>query len=149
MDLFEGLIWSFFGNRSDQRRPGHKTNHRIALLTLAGILSTGTTLAQSYEVLLPGGNYTITSVSNDGIEIRNQEKHVAVLALAFPDGNQSENGGKLVFDKYAGQYFLREIFCESSGTMNVNLPSTKWEKRARMEEARIPNDGGRVLVATK
>ena len=134
----------------------------IALFTLASILGAGNALAQSDEVratvpfdftvgnkLLPAGNYSITSVSNDGIEIRNREKHVAVLALAFPDGNQSENGGKLVFDKYAGQYFLREILCESSDAMNVKLPSTKSEKRARMEEASIPNDGGQVLVAAK
>lgn len=132
----------------------------IALLTLASILSAGTALAQSYEVratvpfdftvgnkLLPAGNYTITSVSDNTIEIRNREEHVAVQALALADSNQSKTG-KLVFDKYAGQYFLREILCDTA-SMNVNLPPTKWEKRARMEEASIPKDGGQVLVAAK
>ena len=133
----------------------------IAVFALASILGAGSAMAQSHQVratmpfdftvgnkLLPAGTYTITQVADNTIEIQNREEHVAMLALALADSNQSANGGKLVFDRYAGQYFLREILCDSA-SINVNLPPTKWEKRARMEEAQLHIDGEQVLVAAK
>lgn len=131
----------------------------VTLLAIAGMVTTGKTLAQYHEVratvpfdftvgdkLLPAGNYSITSVSNAVIEIRNRDKNVAVLSPALSDSKQSTHGGKLVFDDAAGQYFLREILCGS--TMNVGLPPSKWEN-ARMQEARMNNDSHAILVAAR
>jgi hypothetical protein len=136
----------------------------IAFVALASILSAGKVLAQSHEVrsavpfdftvgdkLLPAGTYSILPISEGIIVIRNRETHVAVLAPAFADSNRSTNGGKLVFNKYASQYFLKEILCESAA-MNVNLPSTKAEKRARSwaeEQAKLHNGGDQVMVAAR
>lgn len=135
----------------------------VAFVALASILSAGKVMAQSHEVratvpfdftvgdsLLPAGNYSIMPLSASTIEIRNQEKHLAILASAVGDSDQSANDGKLVFNRYASQYFLREIRC-SSAAMNVNLPSTKAEKRARAwaEEAKLHNSGSQTMVAAR
>jgi hypothetical protein len=135
----------------------------VAFVALASILSAGKVMAQNHEVraavpfdftvgnrLLPAGNYSIMPISDGTIQIRNQEKHLAVLASAVADSNQPANGGKLVFNKHATQYFLRQIRC-SSAAMNVNLPSTKAEKRARVwaVEAKLYNSGSHILVAAR
>jgi hypothetical protein len=135
----------------------------IALFAVASILGAGNALAQDHEVravvpfdftvgskLVPAGNYSIIQIADNQIEIYSRDQHVAMLALTFADSNKSTNGSKLVFDKYAGQYFLSEILCSSA--MNVKLPSTNQEKRARQaaeEQARIPDDSGQVMVAAK
>ena len=131
----------------------------IAILAIAGMVTTGKALAQYHEVratvpfdftvgdkLLPAGNYSITPVSDAVILIRNRDRNVTLMTMALPDSRSSANRGKLVFDEAAGQYFLREILCGS--TMNVDLPPSKWEK-ARIQEARIGNVNGQVMVAAK
>jgi hypothetical protein len=136
----------------------------IALFTLASTLGIGNGWAQNHEVraavpfdftvgnrLLPAGSYSISPVMDGAIEIQNREMHIGVLTQASGDSNRSANGGKLVFNKYAGQYFLREILCESAA-MNVNLPATKMEKRARARtelDAKLHNSGSQVLIATR
>jgi hypothetical protein len=144
-----------------QRRQVMKRIAAITLIALAGILGAGSAMAQSYQVqatmpfnftvgnnVLPAGTYQIFKVSSYTVEIRNREKHVAILAMAFTDSNQSGNDGKLVFHRYAGQYFLREIRCESA-SIHMDLPPTKWEKRARVQEAQLRNDSRQVLIAAK
>lgn len=128
---------------------GHTMNRitAIALLTSASILGAGSALAEAHAVkatmqfdfavankVLPPGSYTISKVTDDVIEIKNRDRNIAVLAPAYFDSMQSGNGGKLVFDKYDNQYFLREILVDNAG-MNVYLPPTKSEKRAHIPEA--------------
>lgn len=133
----------------------------IAVFALASILGAGKGLAQSHKVqatvpfdftvggkLLPSGTYTINSVSESGIEIRNREQHVAILALAFATSDQSTRGNELVFERHAGRYSLRKILCESDA-MNVSLPAERWKKGSLMDEAGLNNDGGQVLIAAK
>lgn len=132
-----------------------------ALYTLAGVLGVGTAFAQNHEVratvpfnfavgnkVLPAGNYSITSISDSAIEIWNRQRNASVLTQTFPDSNRASKGAKLVFRKYAGQYFLREILCESA-EMNVGLPARKIEKRSRIDEAKLHNHGSQVLIALK
>ena len=131
----------------------------IALLALAGVVGMGKAMAQN-EVrvkvpfdfavgnkVLPAGTYSITPVSEWAIEIQNRDTNDALLTVVNQDSNEP---GKnvLVFNKYSGHYFLREILCESA-RMNVDLPTTKIEQRARQEEAKNPTDGGQVLLALK
>ena len=135
----------------------------IALLAVAGIISTGKALAQSDEVrvavpfdfavgnkVLPAGTYLITSPSDWVIEIQNQNTRDAMLALVAGDNDQSAKN-VLVFDKHSNHYFLREILCDSA-KMNVSLPRATIEKIARQEEAKNPTGGGdgdQVTLALK
>src|ERR1700761_7302783 len=93
----------------------------VALFTLSGFLAAGNALAQQ-EVranvpfsftagtkVLPAGDYSISPIRDHAIQIRNQEKRVAVMALASGTMDQSGNGNVLVFEKHSGQYSLREI----------------------------------------
>lgn len=133
----------------------------FALFTIAGFLTAGNALAQQKDVrvavpfdftvgdkLLPAGTYSIMPISESTIAIRNGQTHSAVLTQAASDSRRSQKGGELVFNKYNGQYFLHEILCESVA-MNVSLPTTKIEKRVRLEEARLHNDSSQVLLAVK
>ena len=132
----------------------------IAILALTGILGIGSGLAQAAAVRvkvpfafiagdkpLPPGMYTITLVSSDVIRIQDQAQHVSVLTTEMRDNRQSENGDELVFVKVGNRYFLQEILCDSAA-MNVNLPETRSEERARTQEAFLQNST-KVLLAAR
>ena len=129
----------------------------ITLLALAGITGTGKALAQQQiratvpfeftvgNKTLPAGTYSISQISDDVIAIRDNDARSGMLSMTSEATNlRSKN--VLVFDKYNGHYFLREVLCES-GKMNVSLPWSKSETRARELEAKNPTDGGQVLLA--
>ena len=59
----------------------------------------------------------------------------------------STSGGKVVFTKYGNQYFLHEVLC-SALSMNVALPTSKLEKRARIQEAQLPHSETVVALST-
>jgi hypothetical protein len=130
----------------------------ITLLALAGVVGTGKALAQNQQIratvpfdftvgskTLPAGTYSITRVSDDAIAIRDHDARFAVLSMTSQATNQPSKN-VLVFDRYDGHYFLRDILCESAA-MNVSLPWSKSEAHAREQEAKNPTDGGQVLLA--
>lgn len=132
----------------------------IALFTIATFVTAGRALAQDRAVqatvpfdftvgnkLLPAGTYTIATASYDVIAIKNYDRRIAILSTATPNSKESKNGSKLVFDKYGDQYFLSEVLCPGT-SMNVNLPTSKQEKRARVQEAMLPN-ASQVLIAAR
>ena len=122
----------------------------IALFTLATIFGAGAALAQTNAVqatmpfdftvgnkLLPPGTYKVVPVNDSVIEIQNNNRQVAVLSQTSPDSTATANG-KLVFDKFGDQYFLREVL-GGPFALNVSLPSSKSETRARTQEATVNN----------
>ena len=125
----------------------------IAIAALASLVTAGSAVAQGHTVKatvpfdfavgnshLPAGTYTISSAdsrSSTGLLIRSDSGKIAVLINAVADGKQS-NTGKLVFDKYGDQYFMREILC-SNADMNMELPVSKAEKKAQQLQASLPN----------
>ena len=124
----------------------------IALFTAASTLAVANAFAQDHAIkatmpfgfavgnkVMPPGTYTINPVTNNVIGIRNLENQVSILNTSTPDSNQSQNGAVLVFDKIGGDYFLREVLGGSAGAVNVNLPLSKAEKRARQREAFAQN----------
>ncbi len=138
-----------------------KRTTAIALLAIANCAISGTSFAQSNEVranvpfdftvgneLLPSGTYTIRPESTDPnvIVIRSYDKPIVVLSLAHQDGNTSADGGKLLFHKYGGQYFLSEILCPRAG-MNVELPTSKREKRTLLQQATLKSSSQTVVAA--
>jgi hypothetical protein len=131
----------------------------IALLAIANFAMAGTSFAQSNGVranvpfdftvgndLLPAGTYTIKPQSTAVIAIQNHDKPIAVLSLVHQDGNKSTNGGKLTFHKYGDQYFLSEILCDGAN-MNVEIPTSKAEKRVRLQQATLHSSSQTFVAA--
>jgi hypothetical protein len=127
---------------------------------MASFITAGGALAQSPTVqatvpfdftvgnkLLPPGTYRIHTTMSGVIMIQNRDKPASALSTAIYDGRQTKGQGKLVFDRYGNQYFLKEVLCTSAG-LNVSLPTSKQEKRVRLQEAMVrPTD--QVFVASK
>jgi len=137
-----------------------KRINAIALLAIANFAMAGTSFAQSNGVratvpfdftvgdkLLPAGTYTIKEQSEHVIMIQNHDKPIAVLSLVNGDPNKSPNGGKLKFHRYGSQYFLTEILCDRAN-MNLQVPTSKTEKRTALQEAKL-GARGETLVAVR
>jgi hypothetical protein len=133
----------------------------IALLAMANFALAGTSFAQSNGVratvpfdftvgnkLFPSGTYTIQQQSMNAnlIVIRSHDKQISALSLVRRDGNKSPKGGKLLFHKYGGQYFLSEILCDRAD-MNVSIPRSKAEKRAQLQQATLELSSPTVVAA--
>jgi hypothetical protein len=123
----------------------------LALFALAGVLSTGSALAQDASLRatmpfdfivgnkqLPSGTYTVSPVFSSAVAIRSWDNNTSALSTVSPASNQSNGGGKLVFDKVGDQYFLREVFGGSAG-VNVLLPVSRSEEKARHQETMARN----------
>ena len=138
-----------------------KRTTAIALLAIANFAMAGTSFAQSNGVqatvpfdftvgnkLFPSGTYTIKpeSTNPNVIVIRSHDKPIAALSLVHQDGNKSPNGGKLLFHKYGGQYFLTEILCDRAD-MNVELSTSKAEKRAQLQQATLESSSQTAVAA--
>jgi len=139
-----------------------KRTTAITLLAIANLALAGTSFAQSNGVratvpfdftvgtkLLPPGTYTIQkkSINANVILIESHDKPIATFYLVNPDGNRSPNGGKLLFHKYGGQYFLSEILCDQAD-MNVEIPPSKTEERVQRQQATL-NSSSQVVVAAQ
>jgi hypothetical protein len=131
----------------------------IALFAIANFAMAGTSFAQSNEVranvpfdftvgdkLLPAGTYTIKEQSDHVILIKNHDKPIAAISLVNGDANRSPNGGKLKFHRYGSQYFLSEILCEQA-SMNLQVPTSKTEKRTALQEAKLRARGDTLVAA--
>lgn len=134
----------------------------VAFFTLASILGVGSAFAQvqSREVRatvpfdfavgnkqLPAGTYSIARAKDGTIEIHNRKGNLVVMTLASENGSPSA-GCVLDFDKRAGQNFLHAVLCPSAA-ISINFPASKLEKSASVEEAKLHNSGGRVMIAAK
>lgn len=134
----------------------------IALFVLASLIAVRGAEAQQRGVqatvpfdfsvdgtLLPAGTYKFTTENFLTVLIRNDQHHANVMSIA-PAYVEASKDGKLIFKRYGNQYFLNEIVSSASG-LSVELPTSKAEKRARLQEASLHNgnqtDGDRVLVA--
>ena len=99
---------------------------------------------------LAAGTYILNRTTESHIlSIRNVESGTGVLALTMPIESADNNRSSLVFHKYGNQYFLSEVRCASC-SMNVHMPQTKEEKRARVqvqEAGLFPSDP--ILIALK
>ena len=131
----------------------------IALFAVVGSITIGIASAQEQAVkadvpfdftvankLVPAGTYTISAESYGVIKIQNSDRQLAVLTTTTHDANESTTA-KLVFNKIGNQYFLSEVLC-SSADMNMSVPASKAEKRAREQEASLQNST-QVFVALK
>jgi hypothetical protein len=87
--------------------------------------------------VLPAGTYQVSYATNNAILIRSQDERFYAFTTTY-SADPSTSGGKVVFTKYGNQYFLHEVLC-SALSMNVALPTSRLEKRARIQEAQLPH----------
>lgn len=130
-----------------------------ALIAFASFAAAGSALAQDRaaqatvpfdftvgDKLLPPGTYIITPQDYGVIMIQNPRRNITVLTTTTFDSREPRSGGKLVFNKYGDQYFLREILC-SQAAMNMAVPASKQEKRVRTQQASLSTPGQQIYLA--
>ena len=122
----------------------------LAFLT-AALISIGGARAHAQQVtfkvpfdfivnnqVLPAGIYGVSQTAQSAILIKTWDGRFHAMTSIFADDKQSYGVGKLIFAKYGNQYFLREVLC-SDVSMNVEIPKSKREKKARIQEAQLPH----------
>ena len=132
----------------------------IALFTMATLGATSGVLAQQPTLkvtvpfdftvgnkLLPAGNYSIHSSMPGIIVVQSTDKLYSTSIVAAHGNGESSDGSKVVFNVYGHQYFLHRILCTTLQSMNVDIPSSKLEKRMRTREAMLAR-GEQTLLAS-
>jgi hypothetical protein len=132
----------------------------IVLVAIANFAMAGTSFAQSNGVratvpfdftvgnkLLPSGTYTFKEGSSNVILIRSHDKPISALSLVNQSDHKTSNGGKLLFHRYGGHYFLSEILCDQAD-LNVQLPLSRAEKKTRLQQAAL-DSSSQIYVAAR
>jgi hypothetical protein len=99
------------------------------------------------DQVLPAGTYQVSyNAAKTAILIRSQdERFHAFTATHVADPSTNDN--EVVFAKYGSQYFLHEVLC-SDVSMNLALPTSRLEKRARIQEAQLPHSEAVAALRT-
>ena len=88
--------------------------------------------------VLPAGTYRVSYyATKTAILIRSQDDRFHAFTI-IQRADPSTRDGEVVFTKYGNQYFLHEVL-SSALSMNVALPTSRLEKRARIQEAQLPH----------
>jgi hypothetical protein len=91
--------------------------------------------------VLPAGNYTVSSLSTQGVlKLQNHDHSaIAIMLLSSPVQASSEQKTKLVFHRYGGTYFLSQVW-RGYGNDGVQLQPSKAERATaeRMAAATPP-----------
>jgi hypothetical protein len=98
---------------------------------------------------MPAGEYTISSPTQQVLELKSGS-HIA-LVVSSESHDESKAGSELVFDRYGDQYFLHEVLCPHTSSLNLKIATSKAEKRARESaiEAKVPDSGKQTMVAAR
>ena len=97
---------------------------------------------------MPAGTYVISSPWSNLIRIQRADKTVSATLTTRHDYQDPGSGSKLVFNKYGDLYFLHTVLSSATTELNVDLPTSKAEKRVRSGEAKL-NKVEQVLLAAK
>ena len=129
----------------------------IALFAASSLAAAGNLSAQEHMVkanipfdftvnndVLPAGTYTISSLSQYAVMVRNENGHIAEFSAVHNEDKRSTTP-VLVFQRYGNQYFLHEIL--AANAMNVAVPRSKREQR-RLQEAKL-QESNQTLIALK
>ena len=131
----------------------------IVFVALVTLVAAGTAVAQGTAVKanvpfdftvgnahVPAGTYLVMRAgSTNLVEIRNTSGKPAIFSSVYSDGKRPESG-KLVFDKWGDQYFLREILC-ANADMSLQVPESKTETRIQRQQASVQPNKDEVYVA--
>lgn len=119
----------------------------IALLAFASFAATDRALAWDQAVRatvpfsftaggaqFPAGVYTIIHDSPQMIRLKSEDKQQRVIVSSIGAYPETIGDNKLVFHKYGDRYFLSEVV-NSASNLDVRLPISKLEKRAKTENS--------------
>jgi hypothetical protein len=99
------------------------------------------------NLVLPAGTYQISYyATKSAIMIRSEDGRFHAFTTTYP-ADPSISDSEAVFTKHGNQYFLHEVLC-GAVSMNVALPTSKLEKRARIQEAQLPHSETVVALST-
>lgn len=137
-----------------------KPTRAIALLSVALLSATTGVLAQERAVmanvpfkfmvgtkLLPAGKYTISSPLSGVVQIKSADGQIASRLVAVQSYHESNGGTELIFNRYGDRYFLHRILCPSTSRLNLDVPSSKSERKSRMREVKLQGDEQTLVAA--
>ena len=137
--------------------------HAIALLTIATLSATVGARAQQRAVIanipfnftvadevLPAGEYSLSTSTSGIVQIQSANHQLFVKVTASHSNHEAEARTELVFSRYGSNYFLHQILDPHTSSLNVDIGSSKSERKARahQEEAKLPPTES-VLVAAR
>ena len=97
----------------------------------------------------PAGTYQITYYATKGvILIQNRDGSFQGVSATYGADGSSPSQGILVFRKYGQQYFLHDVLC-SEAHMNVEVPTSRLEKRARIQEAHLTSAQTQIVAVLR
>ncbi len=136
-----------------------KHMRKLALFVGAGLLSASGAFARTkaqadipfdficQQKAMPHGTYSISVLDGYAIEVRSKDGKNHAISLVESTDTVRGTGRKLVFHRYGDQYFLSEVEA-GTGDADIQLPTSKSEKQARLNEAKL-QASDTVLVALK
>lgn len=82
---------------------------------------------------LAPGNYTISTLSQDVVEIRSSSD-AAIILTCHGESYKPTKTAKMVFDRYGDHYFLRQLWFNPEEKSYLESPESKSEKQAKSSE---------------
>jgi hypothetical protein len=86
---------------------------------------------------MPAGAYLISSPSSNLIRIQSVDGAAATTLTTRHNYQDPGRKSKLVFKRYGDLYFFHTVLSPVTAHLNVDLPTSKAEKRIRSGEAKI------------
>ena len=99
------------------------------------------------ERSMPAGEYTICSPGRQIVMVQSADRRHVELVIASQNHRDPATANKLVFDKYGEFYFLHRVLSTANSSLNLNIPSSKVEKRIRNLEAMLQTEEQTVVAA--
>jgi hypothetical protein len=136
-----------------------KAHTRLLACAVAAtaLVSTSNAIGQSRELMvnvpfafhngsqrLPAGAYRVHIESERLILLRGP--HGSGYVTVSPEISRTASRGKLVFHRYAGQYFLSEVWADGSNT-GFHCTKSKQEKEAQIAANSTAPSAGAVALA--
>ncbi|HEY3988786.1 MAG TPA: hypothetical protein VGM02_05770 [Acidobacteriaceae bacterium] len=92
---------------------------------------------------LPAGVYQVKIASEHVIELRGYSKSGFVVTT--PEIGKPQARGKLVFQRYGGEYFLREVWAANSET-GQKCAKSKLEREVEIANTKAAQPGAEVAI---
>ena len=92
---------------------------------------------------LPAGVYRVKIESEHLIMLRGDS--VSGFVTANPESGKSSDKGKLVFQRYGSQYFLREVWPANTATGQKCVKS-KLEREAQIAQSKVDQSGTQLAI---